>query len=68
MSKTLKLTFKFIKILSKNKCTLQEADEILKLVQSQLDYQRERSEYASIDDYLMRKKSKCADNDIVVKL
>lgn len=68
LSKELELTFRIINFLNKNHCTLQETEKILSLIKSQNDYQRERYEYVTLENYFKRNKIHNADNDIIEKL
>lgn len=67
-TKKLYLTVEISQLLHKYQCTYNEADEILKLIQDEIQQQRINIEYNAIEDYVAGKKNQDAGDQIVKQL
>lgn len=55
-------------LLARNQCTYNEAEQLIELLKTEIDYSRERREYATYADYFAGKKTACMDNVVIAPI
>lgn len=66
--KKLYLFIEITQLLYKYKCTYQDTENIISLLSDEIKQQRDELEYNDIDDYVIKRKTYFADNDIIKPL